>query len=351
MTDTAIRVGALDRVGAVSAALDSAGLEAFCRGALPGFVGPLGIAQFQGGASNPTYLLTDEHTGTRYVLRKQPAGALLPSAHAVDREYRVMHALRNTAVPVPDMLAFCDDAGVVGTPFYLMPFLEGRIYKDNRFADMAPVERTAAYRAIAQALAALHAVDIDAVDLRDFGRPGNYFERQIARWTRQYRDAEDRSIPSMERLIAELPARIPADDSTTIVHGDCRQENWMFAVDAPRVWALLDWELSTLGHPIADVAFFCLFYHADFMPWGSNATIDFAATGIPDEAAFVAMYCEAAGRDGIGDWSFHLAFAAFRLAAIAQGVAKRQGVAGDGTVQWADLAARLFDRDVPVRTA
>lgn len=345
-------VGAFDRVGSLaqSAAFDAAPLEDYCRRTLPGFVGPLDLAQFHGGASNPTFLLTDRASGTRYVLRKQPTGALLASAHAVDREYRVMKALWRTRVPVPDMLAYCEDATVVGTPFYLMPFLEGRIYKDNRLSDMTPQERTAAYRSIAETLAALHAIDPAAVGLADFGRPGNYFSRQVARWTRQYREAQDRVIPSMERLIAELPARIPADDDAAIVHGDCRQENWMFAPDAPHAIALLDWELSTLGHPIADLAFFCLFYHADFMPWGSAATIDFAATGIPDEVTFVTMYCEAAGRDRIAGWHFHLAFAAFRLAAIAQGVSRRHVGAQADAGAWADLALRLFDRDTEIET-
>jgi aminoglycoside phosphotransferase (APT) family kinase protein len=345
-------VGAFDRVGAPPGVLpfDPAVLAHFCRGAVPDFVGPLEVAQFHGGASNPTYLLTDTATDARYVLRKQPAGPLLASAHAVDREYRVMRALAGTAVPVPAMIAFGDDPRVVGTPFYLMPFLEARIYRDNRLADMVPADRTAAYRGIATTLAALHAIDPAAVGLGDFGRAGNYFARQVARWTRQYREAGGRGISAMDTLIERLPAAIPADEAVAIVHGDCRMENWMFALDAPRPIALLDWELSTLGHPIADLAFFCLFYHADFMPWGSAATIDFAATGIPDEAAFVAMYADAAGRDGIADWHFHLAFAAFRLAAIAEGVSRRMGGVDTQAGAWADLALRLFERGHDTRT-
>ena len=346
-------VGAFDRVRSVAEgrAIDTAALERWCRDELPGFAGPLDVAQFHGGASNPTYLLTDRGAGSRFVLRKQPPGPLLASAHAVDREYRAMKALGPTAVPVPKMLAYCSDARILGTPFYLMPFLEGRIYADNRFADMAPAERTAAYRSIAETLAALHRVDAGAVGLGDFGRPGNYFARQIARWTRQYREAETGALPSMERLIAELPAQIPDDEESCLVHGDYRQENLMFAPDAPRVIALLDWELSTLGHPLADLAFFCLFYHADFMPWGSAGTIDFNDSGIPDEAAFIASYCAAMGREGVGDWNFHLAFAAFRLAAIAQGVSKRLSAQPETVANirsdaaaWADLAIRLLDR-------
>jgi aminoglycoside phosphotransferase (APT) family kinase protein len=345
-------VGAFDRVRAVlpGRGIDTAALEAWCSAELSGFAGPLEVAQFHGGASNPTYLLRDAGTGKRYVLRKQPPGPLLASAHAVDREYRVMKALGQTPVPVPRMLAYCSDSAVLGTPFYLMPFLEGRIYADNHLADMSPPERTAAYQAIAETLAALHRVDVAAAGLADFGRPGNYFARQIARWTRQYRDAETVHIPSMERLIVELPGRIPADDTSCLVHGDYRQENLMFAADAPRVIALLDWELSTLGHPLSDVAFFCLFYHADFKPWGSAATIDFAATGIPDEASFVASYCKAAGREGVDDWNFYLAFAAFRLASIAQGVFQRMSAVPGAadikseTADWADLALALFHR-------
>lgn len=348
-------VGAYDRVREVAAerAIDVAALEGWCHRHLPHFGGPLEVAQFQGGASNPTYLLRDGSTGTRYVLRKQPPGALLSSAHAVDREYRVMKALGETGVPVPKMLAYCSDAAVLGTPFYLMPFLEGRIYADNHLADMTPAQRTAAYRSIAETLARLHRVDVAQAGLGDFGKPGNYFSRQMARWTRQYRDAESEPIASMERLIAELPARIPANEEVALVHGDFRQENLMFALDEPRVLALLDWELSTLGHPLSDLAFFCLFYHADFMPWGSAASIDFAATGIPDEAQFVKAYCAAAGRQDVEDWDFYLAFAAFRLAAIAQGVSRRlaeQPATGTAHIRsdaraWADLAIRLLDRN------
>ncbi|KQT35317.1 hypothetical protein ASG29_04260 [Sphingomonas sp. Leaf412] len=346
MTDT------LDRIGDVweGHAVDVAALDRYCRAHLDGFAGPLTVAQFHGGASNPTFLLTDTATTTRYVLRKQPPGALLSSAHAVDREYRVMRALGPTDVPVPAMLAWCGEAGVIGTPFYIMPFVAGRIYKDNHLADMTPPDRRAAYRQFAQVLARIHAVDPAAVGLADFGRAGGFYTRQVARWTRQYRAAATEVIPAMDRLIDRLPARIPATGRSTIVHGDYRQENLMFAPAAPHIVAVLDWELSTIGDPLSDLAFFCLFHHAHFTTWGSAATIDYDATGIPREAEFVADYCAAAGLDAIDDWAFHLGFAAFRLASIAQGVHKRvqTGAARDreganSARDWADLAVRLLD--------
>lgn len=349
MTEDA--VGELSRVGEVWGRhrFDVAALEAFCHERLDGFSGPLDVAQFHGGASNPTFLLTDGGTGRRYVLRKQPPGELLASAHAVDREYRIMKALGPTPVPVPEMLAYGDDPGVIGTPFYLMSFLEGRIYKDNRLSDMTPPERAVAYRDVARSMAALHALDPAAIGLADYGKPGNYFERQVGRWTRQYRDAQTEAIPSMDRVIERLPARIPADAAPAIVHGDFRMENIMFAPADPRVLAVLDWELSTLGHPLADLGFFCLFYHAEFTAWGSALTIDFARTGIPDETSFVADYCQASGRAGIDDWPFYLGFSAFRLASIAQGVFKRaragtssMTVERNGARDWADLAERLL---------
>lgn len=344
----------IERAGAIwdGFRFDPGPLGDYLASRVAGFVGPIDLAQFHGGASNPTFLVTDLGTGNRLVLRKQPPGDLLPSAHAIDREYRVMKALDATDVPVPAMIDYCADAGVIGTPFYLMPFLDGRIYRDNRLADMTPDDRRAAYREIATAMAALHAIDPQTVGLGDYGRAGNYFERQIARWTRQYREAETETIASMEHVIERLPQRIPPDQTVAIVHGDFRQENLMFAPDAPRLIALLDWELSTLGHPLADLGYFCLFYHAEFMPWGSAATIDFATSGIPTEDRFIADYCAASGRGRINDFDFYLGFAAFRLAAIAQGVHKRTlagnalalGDGSNGAHAWADLAHRLLTR-------
>lgn len=330
--------------------LEEEALGAWLAGNLKGCSGSISLRQFQGGASNPTFLVTDKKTARRYVLRKQPHGALLQSAHAIDREYRVMRALADTDVPVPEVHAYCDDERIIGTPFYIMPFLDGRIYKDNRLKDMRPRDRASAYARLAQALAAIHSVDLSDAQLQDFGSSGNYYERQITRWTKQYRHAETENIPAMEELIQRLANRIPADDTQCLVHGDFRMENLMFAPDQPDVIAVLDWELSTLGHPLADLAFFCLFYHADFMPWGSASTIDFAATGIPAEARFIEMYCEAKGRKPIEDWPFYLGFAAFRIASIAQGVYSRvqAGTARaysqtNGALDWAPLAIRLLD--------
>lgn len=344
--------GGLDRVGEVweGHRFDLAALERHCRVSVPGFLGPLDCREFHGGASNPTFLLTDRGTGVRFVLRKQPSGTLLRGAHAVDREARVMRALAGTAVPVPPIFLDCADAGLIGTPFYLMEFVEGRVYRDNRFSDMTREERRQAYAEIARTLAALHALDPAMIGLAGFGRADGYHQRQIARWTGQYRAAETERIESMERLIDTLHSRIPCRAGAAVVHGDFRQENLMFATDAPRLVAVLDWELSTLGDPLADLAFFCLFYHADFMHWGSARTIDFESSGIPEESRFVDDYLVATDRSGIEDWSFHLAFAAFRLAAIAQGVRRRamEGATahrgGEAARQWADLAWALLDR-------
>ncbi len=345
-----MRAGEFSRVGEIFAAhsFDTAALAAYLRRTVAEFQGPLSVRQFHGGASNPTFLLTDDASGRRYVLRKKPPGALLGSAHAIEREHRIMQALAPTAVPVPDMLCLCEDAAIIGTPFYVMPFLSGRIYSTNHMEDMAPAERTAAYRDAARVLARLHAVDYTAAGLGDFGKQGDYFARQLARWTRQYRASETETIPSMDWLIGTLAARIPQADETTIVHGDYRLENLMFHPTEPRIIAVLDWELSTLGHPLADLAFFCLFHHAHFTSWGSALSIDYAASGILTESNFVAAYCEASGRTGIEDWPFLLSFAAFRLAAIAQGVHRRAldgaSMATNGANSardWADLARDL----------
>jgi aminoglycoside phosphotransferase (APT) family kinase protein len=238
-----------------------------------------------------------------------------------------MAALGSIGFPVPRMRALCDDATVLGTAFYVMDFLDGRIFRDARLPGMAPAERAALYDDLNATLARLHQVDVQAIGLADYGRPGNYFQRQIDRWTKQYRGAQTEAIPAMERLIAELPTRMPTevdgDDEVRIVHGDYRLENVMFHPTEPRVIAVLDWELSTLGHPLADIAYGCILYHSDSESWGTLSGIDLQAAGIPDEAAYVAAYGQRTGRSAIPGFNVYLAFSMFRLAAIGQGVFKR----------------------------
>ncbi len=305
--------------------LDEAALDAWFRANVADPDQPLVLSQFNRGASNPTYLISAGNaTGAqRWVLRKKPPGTLLASAHQVDREYRVMAALGSIGFPVPRMRAYCDDAAVIGTAFYVMDFLEGRIFRNARLPGMAPAERAAIYDNLNATLARLHQVDTAAIGLADYGRPGNYFQRQIDRWIKQYRGAETEVIPAMERLMAELPARIPPSDEVAIAHGDYRLENVMFHPTEPRIIAVLDWELSTLGHPLADIAYGCILYHSDSESWGTLKGIDVAASGIPDEAAYVAAYCRRTGRDAIPGFNVYLAFSMFRLAAIGQGVFKR----------------------------
>ena len=286
-----------------------------------GIGGRLEVAQFTRGASNPTFLVTSgKH---RLVVRKKPPGQLLASAHQVDREYRVMKALGATGFPVPVMRALCEDESVIGQAFYVMDFMAGRIFRDARMPGLEPTERAALYDDLNATLARLHAVDWQAAGLADYGRPGNYFQRQIARWTKQYRGAETEDIPAMERLIEALPGRVPADDAVTIVHGDYRPENVMFHLTEPRVVAVLDWELSTLGHPLADLAYNCILYHSHSESWGTLEGVNFSTDGIPTESQYVAAYCARTGRPGIADFDFYLAFSMFRLASIGQGVFKR----------------------------
>ncbi len=305
--------------------LDEAALNTWFRAHVADPAEPLVLSQFNRGASNPTYLIT---AGTapdarRWVLRKKPPGQLLASAHQVDREFRVMSALGSIGFPVPTMRAYCDDASVIGTAFYVMDFLEGRIFRNARLPGMAPAERAAIYDNLNATLARLHQVDFKAIGLEDYGRPGNFFQRQMDRWTKQYRGAETALIPEMERLIAELPARIPASDEVSIAHGDYRLENVMFHPTEPRIIAVLDWELSTLGHPLADIAYGCILYHSDSESWGTLNGVDVPASGIPDEAAYVAAYCRRTGRESIPGFNVYLAFSMFRLASIGQGVFKR----------------------------
>jgi aminoglycoside phosphotransferase (APT) family kinase protein len=304
--------------------LDTSSLEAYLDGKLEGFSGTLSAEKFTGGQSNPTFRLSDgKHS---WVLRRKPPGKLLASAHAVDREYRVLSALRDTAVPVAKTYLLCEDDSVVGSMFYIMEYLQGRVFWDPQLPEIESVaERTAMYDEMNRVLAALHQVDVDAVGLADFGRPGNYYERQVGRWTKQYRASETEHGPAMETLIAWLSANMPADDgAVSLVHGDYRLDNLMFHATEPRIIGVLDWELSTLGHPLADLAY-------QVMAWqlpnqgGLRGLmgIDRAALGLPSDNAYVKSYCERTGRDGIDNWHFYLIFCFFRLAAILQGVKKR----------------------------
>ncbi|MGY6645741.1 MAG: phosphotransferase family protein [Salinarimonas sp.] len=305
------------------ASLDTDSLGAYLAGEIPGFGRLQQAEKFAGGQSNPTFLLTTD-TG-RYVLRRKPPGQLLKSAHAVDREYRVMKALADTPVPVPRMHHLCEDESVIGSVFFVMDYLEGRIFWEALLPDCDRGERVALYDAMNAALAALHDVDPAQVGLSDFGRPGSYYERQIGRWGQQYRASETATIPDMDALIAWLEANQPADDGmVSLVHGDFRHDNMIFDPNAPRILAILDWELSTLGHPYADLAYQCMQWRLPSKgAFRGMGDADRAALGLPTETDYVAQYCARRGIDGIPDWSFYIAFAFFRLAAILQGVYKR----------------------------
>ena len=316
---------------------DEGALASFLDARLGGKVA-LRVAQFEGGQANPTFLL--ERGGERLVLRKKPPGRLLPSAHQVDREYRVMSALCKTGVPVPEMIALCEDDAVIGTAFFVMRHVPGRVIADPRLPGFAPDERAALYDDTARVLAALHAVDPESVGLSDFGKPGNYYVRQISRWTRQYVDSKTDEIASMEALIEWLPANVPDSDETGIVHGDYRIGNCILHPTEPKIAAVLDWELSTLGHPLADLAYFCQNYRGEATPGSSLVGLDLATMGIPDEEAFVARYCELAGRAGIEDWAFYMVFVMFRSAAIVQGVYKR-GLDGNASSEHAHMFGAL----------
>ena len=317
-------------------------LESYLRAKVEGFAGPLRVLQFAGGQSNPTFVL--DTPKRRYVLRKKPPGTLLPSAHAVDREYRVITALGKTSVPVARTFALCEDPSVIGTPFYVMEYVEGRVLRDPTLPEMTPAMRRAVYDTTNDVLTRLHRIDPAAVGLQDFGKPGNYFARQIARWTKQYEMSRTDDIPAMTKLLAWLPAHVPPGEETRLVHGDYRLENMIFHPTEPRILAVLDWELSTLGDPLADLAYNCILYHTAGATTEGLADVDFAATGIPCEADYLADYCRRTGRVKIGAWNFYLAFSLFRLAAIAQGILGRalQGNASSETARQVGAQARFL---------
>ena len=295
-----------------------------------GFKGPLVAEKFAGGQSNPTFLI--EAANGKYVLRRKPPGELLKSAHAVDREYRVMAALADTDVPVARVYHLCEDGTVIGSMFYLMEFIDGRVMWDPALLNESKQHRAAIYTEMNRILAALHSIDIDSVGLSDYGRPGNYYERQVGRWTKQYRASETELITEMDRLIDWLPANMPEDDGkVALTHGDFRLDNMMFQPEGHNVLALVDWELSTLGHPYADLAYQCM--QLRMQPGGvmpGLAGVDRESTGIPSEEAYVAQYCQRMGIAEIPNWNFYLAFSFFRFAAILQGVKKR-AIAGNAS--------------------
>jgi len=321
---------------------DEARLADYMRANVEGFRGSLRVLQFEGGQSNPTFHLTDA-ADRMYVLRKKPPGKLLPSAHQVDREYRVIKALSDHSdVPVPKPYALCQDDGVIGTAFYIMEFLPGRILADPKMPGISPADRGKIFDSMNDVLARIHNVDYKAAGLGDFGREGQYIQRQISRWSSQYDLARTHDIPSMEQLKSWLPAHIPPDDETRINHGDYRLGNTIVHPIEPRIIAVLDWELSTLGHPLADLGYNCMVYHfgEGFGASEGYAGMDLEAFGIPSETDYVAAYARRTGRKEIPDWDFYVAFSLFRLAAIVQGVYKR-GLDGNAS---SDTAKSYGDR-------
>lgn len=332
---------------------DETALARYMTDHVDGFTPPISTGQFHGGMSNPTFMLTDG-AGKRYVLRKKPPGKLLPSAHAVDREFKVISALAETDVPVAKAYALCEDEAVIGQAFYIMEFVDGRVFRNLSLPDLPPAERAAIYDAMNDALARLHRVDYAAVGLSDYGRVGGYIARQVRRWSQQYESSKTEDLPVMDRLMSWLPENIPDDSITTIAHGDFRLENIIFHPTEPRVLSVVDWELGTLGNPLSDLAYNCLPYHYPDVRRGDIIDIDYAATGIPAEADYVAQYCARTGHDGIPNWNFYLVLSMFRLAAIIQGVYFRglQGNAPspdalkrrDSCRELAEIGCGLIDR-------
>jgi aminoglycoside phosphotransferase (APT) family kinase protein len=333
-----------------SHSFDAVALASWLDKNLPEFCGPLQVAQFKGGQSNPTYLLSTP--ARSYVMRTKPGpvARLLPSAHAIEREFRVMQALKQSDVPVPQMLLLCDDESVIGRAFYLMEFVQGRVLWDQALPGLSLQERGAHYDEMNRVMAALHSLKPEALGLGDYGRPGNYFERQIARWSKQYAASVTEPIPEMDRLIEWLPQHIPAgaldEREVSVVHGDFRLDNLIFHPSEPRVLAVLDWELSTLGHPLADFSYHCMAWHIPHAMGRGIGGLDPAALGIPTESAYLRRYCERTGRHDVAaleaDWNFYLAYNLFRIAAILQGIAKRvvDGTAASAQARAAGAGAR-----------
>ena len=305
---------------------DVTSLERFLREHVEGFGGKLEVEQFKGGQSNPTFML--KAAEKRYVLRRKPPGKLLQSAHAVDREYRVITALHGIGFPVAKTYCLCMDDAIIGTAFYVMDYVAGRVLWEPSLPQMGKEQRGAYFDELNRVIALLHSVDYAAIGLADYGKPGNYIERQINRWTKQYRASETERIEAMENLIEWLPKNIPQGDETTIVHGDYRMDNVMFHPTEPKILAVLDWELSTLGHPLADFAYHCMTWRLTPGQFRGMMGVDFKALGIPTEQEYVSAYCRRTGRDHIPNWDFYMAYNMFRLAGILQGI---MGRVKDGT--------------------
>jgi len=338
------------RIPTASHAFATEALDRWLQEQLPGYEGPLQVLQFKGGQSNPTYLLTTP--GASYVMRTKPGpvARLLPSAHAIEREFRVMQSLHGTEVPVARMLLLCDDEAVIGRAFYLMEYVQGRVLWDQALPGMDPAGRSAVYDEMNRVISNLHRLQPHALGLGDFGKPGNYFERQIARWSRQYAASVTEPIPEMDRLIEWLPAHMPDsardEQEVSIVHGDFRLDNMIFHPTEPRVLAVLDWELSTLGHPLADFSYHCMAWHIPHAMGRGIGGLDTVALGIPTESAYLQRYCERTGRADAAaltqDWNFYLAYNLFRIAAILQGIAKRvvDGTAASAQAREAGASAK-----------
>lgn len=319
--------------------LDEAALDAWMSTHVEGYAGPLSLRQFKGGQSNPTYELTTP--AGAYVLRRKPPGTLLPSAHAVDREFRVISALWAQGFPVARPHALCEDDGVIGSMFYVMDRVEGRVFWDLKLPGLAPAERRAIYEAQVDALARLHAFDPEAIGLGGYGKPGNYFARQVGRWTKQYRASEIEPIPAMDRLIEFLPGALPPEGPARVVHGDFRLDNLIVAPDGPRIRAVLDWELSTLGDPMADLSYLLIAWAIPASLRNGLAGADLEALGIPGLEETVERYAAASGRPAPTNIDWLLAYNLFRLAAICQGIAGRvrDGTAASAHAQ--TLAAQV----------
>ncbi len=319
--------------------LDEARLNAWLVEHIEGLAGPVAVRQFRGGQSNPTYWLSDGERA--FVLRKKPPGKLLQSAHAVDREYRVMKALESTDVPVARMYGLCEDDSILGAGFFVMEYVDGRLFWNVQLPELSPEERALVYEEATRVLAAIHGVSYEAVGLGDFGRPDGYVARQVARWTKQYLASKTDDVAPMNTLIDWLPKHVPQGEATSLVHGDYRLDNLIFHPTEPRVLAVIDWELSTLGHPLSDLAYTCILYHMHMPKIGGLMGVDFEATGIPAEEAYVRRYSELTGRE-VSNLEYYKAFSLFRLAGIAQGVYKR-GLDGNAS---SDEAA-MFGAAVP----